>query len=41
MPCLEYDVGNNDKESFVEVDPTRRYGFYDKVVGRGAMKKVC
>ncbi|KAG6407446.1 hypothetical protein SASPL_130437 [Salvia splendens] len=34
------DAGDEDKEEFVEVDPTSRYGRYDELMGAGAVKKV-
>jgi len=40
MPSLEYDTCDKDREPFVEVDPTGRYGRYEDLLGRGAMKKV-
>jgi WNK lysine deficient protein kinase len=40
MPTVECDAGEKDREPFVEVDPTGRYGRYDEVLGRGAMKTV-
>lgn len=40
MPTVEYYGGDKDMEPFVEMDPTRRYGRYDEVLGRGAMKIV-
>ncbi|KAI3810255.1 hypothetical protein L1987_19866 [Smallanthus sonchifolius] len=40
MPALESDLGNPDKEPFVEVDPTGRYGRYSELLGSGAVKKV-
>uniref|UniRef100_A0A0C9S714 non-specific serine/threonine protein kinase n=1 Tax=Wollemia nobilis TaxID=56998 RepID=A0A0C9S714_9CONI len=40
MPGVEFDSGDKDTEPFVEVDPSGRYGRYDEVLGRGAMKTV-
>jgi len=40
MPSLEYDTCDKDREPFVELDPTGRYGRYEDLLGRGAMKKV-
>jgi len=40
MPGVEYDASDKDREPFVEVDPTGRYGRYEDVLGRGAMKTV-
>lgn len=34
------DVGDEDKEAFVEIDPTGRYGRYGELLGAGAVKKV-
>jgi WNK lysine deficient protein kinase len=36
-----YDIdADKDGESFVELDPTGRYGRYKELLGAGAMKKV-
>ncbi|KAF7806026.1 putative serine/threonine-protein kinase WNK3 isoform X2 [Senna tora] len=35
----EQDLDNSDSD-FVEIDPTRRYGRYKEVLGKGAFKKV-
>jgi WNK lysine deficient protein kinase len=40
MAGVEYDASDKDREPFVEVDPTGRYGRYEDVLGRGAMKTV-
>ncbi|KAI3675803.1 hypothetical protein L1987_85398 [Smallanthus sonchifolius] len=40
MPGMESDLVNRDKEPFVEVDPTGRYGRYSELLGSGAVKKV-
>ena len=40
MPGVESDTSDKDREPFVEVDPTGRYGHYEDVLGRGAMKTV-
>jgi len=40
MPGVEYDASDKDREPFVEVDPTVRYGRYEDVLGRGCMKTV-
>jgi len=40
MPGVEYDASDKDREPFMEVDPTGRYGRYEDVLGRGAMKTV-
>jgi len=40
MPSLEYDAIAMDREPLVEVDPTVRYGRYEDLLSRGAMKKV-
>ncbi|XP_047318688.1 probable serine/threonine-protein kinase WNK11 [Impatiens glandulifera] len=37
MTILE---GEKNSESFIEVDPTGRYGRYDELLGSGAVKKV-
>ncbi|KAK2663652.1 hypothetical protein Ddye_002226 [Dipteronia dyeriana] len=37
---LEQDQDDSSDVEFVEVDPTRRYGRYKEVLGRGAFKKV-
>lgn len=34
------DEGDRDREPFVEVDPTGRYGRYGELLGSGAVKKV-
>lgn len=34
------DEPDRDREPFVEVDPTGRYGRYDELLGSGAVKKV-
>jgi len=34
------DASDKDREHFVEVDPTGRYGRYEDVLGRGAIKTV-
>ncbi|KAK3226823.1 hypothetical protein Dsin_006685 [Dipteronia sinensis] len=36
----EQDQDDSSDAEFVEVDPTRRYGRYKEVLGRGAFKKV-
>lgn len=36
----EEDQPEGDHESFVEIDPTQRYGRYDELLGSGAVKKV-
>lgn len=33
-------MGEDEKEAFVEVDPTGRYGRYGELLGSGAVKKV-
>ncbi|KAL7088049.1 hypothetical protein ACP275_13G105300 [Erythranthe tilingii] len=41
MPSTSFDdVAESDKETFVEVDPTGRYGRYSELLGAGAVKKV-
>ncbi|KAL1200502.1 putative serine/threonine-protein kinase WNK11 [Cardamine amara subsp. amara] len=46
MPCASSNTFEKDKdkdkdsESFVEVDPTGRYGRYSELLGSGAVKKV-
>lgn len=40
MPVMESDPGHRDKEPFVELDPTGRYGRYNELLGSGAVKKV-
>jgi len=40
MAGVEYDASDKDREPFVEVDPTGRYGRYEDLLGRGAMKTV-
>ena len=40
MVGVESDASDKDREPFVEVDPTGRYGRYEDVLGRGAMKTV-
>lgn len=40
MAGVEDDAGDKDREPFVELDPTGRYGRYEDVLGRGAMKTV-
>lgn len=37
---MGYDMGEIDKEAFVEVDPMGRYGRYNELLGSGAVKKV-
>ncbi|KAL4554719.1 hypothetical protein LXL04_037321 [Taraxacum kok-saghyz] len=37
---MELDSGDRDKELFVEVDPSGRYGRYSELLGSGAVKKV-
>jgi hypothetical protein len=34
------ETTNKNKETFVEVDPTGRYGRYKDLLGTGAVKKV-
>lgn len=34
------ETANKDKETFVELDPTGRYGRYKDLLGAGAVKKV-
>lgn len=40
MPSVKPDVSERDSEPFVEIDPTRRYGRYNELLGCGAVKKV-
>ncbi|KAK9269386.1 hypothetical protein L1049_001158 [Liquidambar formosana] len=40
MPTAIADPFDRDSEPFVEVDPTRRYGRYNELLGCGAVKKV-
>ncbi|KAK6132995.1 hypothetical protein DH2020_033286 [Rehmannia glutinosa] len=40
MPSMSFDMGDRDREPFVEVDPTGRYGRYSELLGSGAVKKV-
>ncbi|XP_075503135.1 putative serine/threonine-protein kinase WNK11 isoform X1 [Primulina tabacum] len=40
MPGMSSDLADPDKEPFVEVDPTGRYGRYNELLGSGAVKKV-
>ncbi|KAJ0508461.1 putative protein kinase WNK-NRBP family [Helianthus annuus] len=40
MPAMEPDLVSREKEPFVEVDPTGRYGRYNELLGSGAVKKV-
>ncbi|KAK1565279.1 hypothetical protein Q3G72_023135 [Acer saccharum] len=40
VSSLEQDQDDSSDAEFVEVDPTRRYGRYKEVLGRGAFKKV-
>ncbi|KAF9608990.1 hypothetical protein IFM89_012329 [Coptis chinensis] len=40
MPRMSPDLLDKDAEPFVEVDPTGRYGRYNDLLGKGAMKKV-
>lgn len=40
MPCENLDPYDGDKEPFVEVDPTGRFGRYSDLLGAGAVKKV-
>ncbi|KAL2247678.1 probable serine/threonine-protein kinase WNK11 [Sesamum indicum] len=40
MPSMGSDMGDRDRELFVEVDPTGRYGRYSELLGSGAVKKV-
>ncbi|GAA0144105.1 non-receptor serine/threonine protein kinase [Lithospermum erythrorhizon] len=41
MPTVEPDNSDDtEREEFVEVDPSRRYGRYSELLGTGAMKKV-
>ncbi|XP_073039669.1 probable serine/threonine-protein kinase WNK11 isoform X2 [Primulina eburnea] len=40
MPSMSSDLADPDKEPFVEVDPTGRYGRYNELLGSGAVKKV-
>ncbi|KAK4420824.1 putative serine/threonine-protein kinase WNK11 [Sesamum alatum] len=40
MPSMGSDMGDRDREPFVEVDPTGRYGRYSELLGSGAVKKV-
>lgn len=39
MPSME-SSDQDDKEPFVELDPTGRYGRYNELLGSGAVKKV-
>nr|GEX31412.1 probable serine/threonine-protein kinase WNK11 [Tanacetum cinerariifolium] len=39
MPSME-SSDQDDKETFVELDPTGRYGRYNELLGSGAVKKV-
>ena len=34
------DVSDQDREPFVEVDPSQRFGRYPELLGSGAMKNV-
>ncbi|XP_052206399.1 probable serine/threonine-protein kinase WNK11 isoform X1 [Diospyros lotus] len=40
MPAEGPDSSDQDKEPFVEVDPTGRFGRYSDLLGAGAVKKV-
>nr|CAN75220.1 hypothetical protein VITISV_003521 [Vitis vinifera] len=40
MPAVSPDQSDRDSEPFVEVDPTRRYGRYNELLGCGAVKRV-
>ncbi|XP_073017433.1 probable serine/threonine-protein kinase WNK11 [Primulina eburnea] len=40
MPRMSSDLADSDREPFVEVDPTGRYGRYSELLGSGAVKKV-
>ena len=40
MPSMNPEQDDQDSESFVEVDPTGRYGRYSNLLGAGAVKKV-
>ncbi|XP_038689486.1 probable serine/threonine-protein kinase WNK11 isoform X1 [Tripterygium wilfordii] len=40
MPSVEPDTSDKDSEPFVEIDPSRRYGRYNELLGSGAVKKV-
>ncbi|XP_062019476.1 probable serine/threonine-protein kinase WNK9 [Rosa rugosa] len=34
------NASDEDYQEFVEVDPTRRYGRYNEILGRGASKTI-
>ncbi|KAL0399150.1 UNVERIFIED_CONTAM: putative serine/threonine-protein kinase WNK11 [Sesamum radiatum] len=40
MPAMDSSMVDRDREPFVEVDPTGRYGRYGELLGAGAVKKV-
>lgn len=41
MSSMDSDTADqDDREKFVEVDPTGRYGRYDELLGAGAVKRV-
>jgi len=40
MPSVQQNPSDKDSETFVETDPTGRYGRYDELLGAGACKKV-
>ncbi|KAL0443305.1 UNVERIFIED_CONTAM: putative serine/threonine-protein kinase WNK11 [Sesamum latifolium] len=40
MPARDSSMVDRDREPFVEVDPTGRYGRYGELLGAGAVKKV-
>ncbi|GAA0167292.1 hypothetical protein Leryth_007839 [Lithospermum erythrorhizon] len=40
MPMVEADTDDSEREAFVEVDPSGRYGRYSELLGTGAVKKV-
>ena len=39
MPSVNPDPSDKDSKPFVEIDPTGRYGCYNKLLGSGAVKK--
>lgn len=40
MPGVITESSERDSEGFVEMNPTRRYGRYDELLGSGSVKKV-
>uniref|UniRef100_A0A251T822 non-specific serine/threonine protein kinase n=2 Tax=Helianthus annuus TaxID=4232 RepID=A0A251T822_HELAN len=40
MPSASHETSDQDREAFVEVDPSGRFGRYSDLLGAGAVKKV-